>query len=95
MKNTFILIGMLFAAALLGPLAPRAVVQVGIGAPTPAAKAALKIKASDKGLLIPRLSAGQRAAITSPPQGLMVYQADGPASGGAQTGFWYCAGTGG
>ena len=66
MKNTFILIGMLFAAALLGPLAPRAVVQVGIGAPTPAAKAALKIKASDKGLLIPRLSAGQRAAITSP-----------------------------
>ncbi|MDQ2769238.1 MAG: hypothetical protein M3Y54_01900 [Bacteroidota bacterium] len=79
--------------AVLLPLAARA--QVGVGTATPDAKAALEIKASDKGLLIPRLTAGQRTAITSPPQGLMVYQTDGTAGGGAQTGFWYYAGTGG
>ena len=66
--------------------------QVGVGTPAPNAKAALDIQASDKGLLIPRLTAAQRTAISSPPQGLMVYQTDGTASGGAQTGFWYYAG---
>ncbi|MBJ6109275.1 hypothetical protein JAO73_09645 [Hymenobacter sp. BT523] len=77
------------AAAL--PLAAQAQ-NVGIGTPTPNAKAALEISAADKGLLIPRLTAAQRTAITSPPQGLMVYQTDGTASGGTQTGFWYYAG---
>jgi hypothetical protein len=67
--------------------------QVGIGTPTPDAKAALEVSATDKGLLIPRLTAAQRLAILSPPQGLMVYQTDGTASGGTQTGFWYYAGT--
>ena len=33
---------------------------VGIGTSTPDARAALDIRASDKGLLIPRLTAGQR-----------------------------------
>ncbi|MBF9220261.1 hypothetical protein [Hymenobacter ruricola] len=82
-----------FAAALLAlvPLAAQA--QVGVGTTTPDAKAALDIRATDKGLLIPRLTAAQRTAITAPPQGLMVYQTDGTASGGAQTGFWYYAGT--
>ncbi|UOG75704.1 hypothetical protein MTX78_03700 [Hymenobacter tibetensis] len=66
--------------------------QVGVGTTTPDAKAALDIQAADKGLLIPRLTAAQRLAIASPPQGLMVYQTDGTTSGGAQTGFWYYAG---
>ncbi|MDO7849895.1 hypothetical protein Q5H92_26280 [Hymenobacter sp. M29] len=78
------------AAAALGAQA-----QVGVGTPTPDAKSALDIRATDKGLLIPRLTASQRMGITSPPQGLIVYQTDGTASGGAQTGFWYYAGTGG
>ena len=69
--------------------------QVGIGTPTPDAKAALEIKATDKGLLIPRLTAAQRTALTGVPQGLLVYQTDGTASGGAQTGFWYYGGSGG
>lgn len=69
--------------------------SVGIGTPTPLAGAALEIKATDRGLLIPRLTAAQRTGIASPPQGLMVYQTDGTAGGGAQTGFWYYAGTGG
>ncbi|UOQ99430.1 hypothetical protein MUN81_08015 [Hymenobacter sp. 5317J-9] len=81
------------ALGALWPLAARA--QVGVGTATPDAKSALDIRATDKGLLIPRLTAAQRAAITSPPQGLMVYQTDGSASGGAQTGFWYYVGTGG
>ncbi|MBJ6111493.1 hypothetical protein JAO73_20900 [Hymenobacter sp. BT523] len=78
---------------LLGAASARA--QVGVGTATPDAKSALDIRATDKGLLIPRLTAAQRTGITSPPQGLMVYQTDGTAGGGAQTGFWYYAGTGG
>jgi hypothetical protein len=74
------------------PLAARAQ-NIGIGTTSPNAKAALDITAADKGLLIPRLTQAQRLGITSPPQGLMVYQTDGTASGGTQTGFWYYAGS--
>ena len=77
----------------LSPIAAQA--QVGVGTTTPDAKSALDIRAIDKGLLIPRLTEAQRLTITSPPQGLMVYQTDGTASGGSQTGFWYYTGTGG
>ncbi len=66
--------------------------SVGIGTTTPNAAAALDIRASDKGLLIPRLSAAQRTGIGTPPQGLMVYQTDGSAGGGPGTGFWYFGG---
>lgn len=83
------------AAGLLGFLPFFGHAQVGVGTTTPDAKSALDIRATDKGLLIPRLTAAQRLAITSPPQGLMVYQTDGTAGGGPQTGFWYYAGTGG
>jgi len=77
-------------AGLLALLAaPAALAQsVGIGTATPAAGAALEIQATDRGLLIPRLTAAQRAAISSPPQGLMVYQTDVP------EGFWYYGGAG-
>lgn len=61
--------------------------QVGVGTTTPDSKAALDIQAADKGLLIPRLTAGQRTGIANPPQGLIVYQTDGTPSGGPQTGF--------
>jgi len=83
-------LGLAMAVGVL-PLAASA--QVGLGTATPSAKAALDIAATDKGLLIPRLTETQRLAIAAPPQGLMVYQTDGTASGGAQTGFWYYAGT--
>ncbi|MBO0357618.1 hypothetical protein J0X19_06650 [Hymenobacter sp. BT186] len=75
---------------LLASTALRA--QVGVGTTTPDSKAALDIQAADKGLLIPRLTAGQRTGIANPPQGLMVYQTDGTPSGGLQSGFWYYAG---
>ena len=47
--------------------------NVGIGTTTPDAKAALDIKAIDKGVLLPRLGYAQRTGISNPPKGLMVY----------------------
>ncbi|MCK7589766.1 tail fiber protein [Subsaxibacter sp. CAU 1640] len=50
--------------------------QVGIGTSTPDNSSVLDISSSDKGILIPRLSAIERLSITSPAEGLMVYQTD-------------------
>jgi hypothetical protein len=72
-------LGVLALALLTRPAAA----QTGIGTTSPAPQAALDISATDKGLLIPRLTAAQRQAIASPPTGLMVFQTDGAA------GFWY------
>ncbi len=51
--------------------------QTGIGTTTPDASAKLEIFSTDKGLLIPRMTLSQRTAITSPANGLLVYQTDG------------------
>ncbi len=51
--------------------------QTGIGTTTPNASAKLEISATDKGLLIPRLTSTQRGNITSPANGLLIYQTDG------------------
>ena len=45
--------------------------------------ALLDIKSNSKGILIPRMSSAQKAAIASPASGLLVYQTDGIA------GFYY------
>ncbi len=50
--------------------------QVGIGTSSPDASAALDITASDKGLLIPRMTTAQRMAITAPANSLMVFDTD-------------------
>jgi hypothetical protein len=60
--------------------------SVGIGTTAPDASAALDIVASSKGVLLPRLTAAQVAAIALPATGLLVFQTDGPA------GFYYNAG---
>lgn len=57
--------------------------QVGIGTNSPAASAKLDIQSTDKGLLIPRMTAANRTAITTPANGLVVYQTDAP------VGFYY------
>lgn len=76
------LLALLLVGAL--PLSSQAQSQgVGIGTTAPNAKAALDIASSDKGLLIPRLDSAQRAQISAPPQGLLVYQKDG------RQGLWY------
>ncbi len=53
--------------------------------PDPSAQ--LDISATDKGILIPRMSAVERSMITSPADGLMVYQTDAP------KGFYFYDGT--
>jgi hypothetical protein len=50
--------------------------NVGIGTTTPNPKAALDISSTTKGLLIPSMTTAQRTAITTPPNGLMVYDTD-------------------
>jgi Chaperone of endosialidase/Head domain of trimeric autotransporter adhesin len=53
--------------------------NVGIGTTSPAISAALDITATDKGVLIPRLTKNQRDAITTPATGLLIYQTDNTA----------------
>lgn len=62
--------------------------NIGINNPTPDNSAQLDITSSTKGLLIPRMTAGQRLAITLPANGLIVYQTDGA------PGIYYNSGSG-
>lgn len=61
--------------------------SAGIGTTTPNSSSLLEIKSTTKGLLIPRMTSKQRSAITSPAEGLMVYQTDGT------KGFYFYNGT--
>jgi hypothetical protein len=61
--------------------------QTGIGTTTPNASAKLEVAATDKGFLLPRMTAAQRGLISSPANGLLVYQTDVP------TGFYVNSGT--
>jgi hypothetical protein len=63
--------------------------QTGIGTTTPDTSAKLDISSTSKGLLAPRMTATQRAAITTPATGLLVYQTDGV------SGFYVNSGTAG
>jgi hypothetical protein len=51
--------------------------QVGIGTTTPNASAELDVTSTTKGFLPPRMTATERANISLPAAGLMVYQSDG------------------
>ncbi len=51
--------------------------QVGIGTNTPNASAILDLTATDKGLLVPRMTLAQKNAIPTPATGLIVFQTDG------------------
>lgn len=63
--------------------------QTGIGTTTPNVSAKLEIAATDKGFLLPRMTAAQRNAIVSPANGLLIYQTDVP------IGFYVNTGTSG
>jgi uncharacterized protein (TIGR02145 family) len=52
--------------------------NVGIGTTTPDASAQLDVNSTSKGFLTPRMTAIQRSAISSPTNGLLVYQTDYP-----------------
>lgn len=83
MKNSLLLLAL---CALCGFQNLNAQQNVGIGTTAPNASAALDIVATNKGLLIPRMTEAQRNAIASPANGLLVYQTTAP------KGFYYCEG---
>jgi hypothetical protein len=83
MKNGFVLIFFFFFSIT------NASAQTGIGTTAPNASAKLEIAATDKGLLIPRMTSTQRGSINSPANGLLVYQTDGV------VGFYVNTGTAG
>jgi len=60
---------------------------IGIGTSSPSKSAALDISSTNGGMLIPRMTRGQRNSITNPARGLMVYQTDNT------PGFYYYNGT--
>lgn len=80
MKKTLVL-----ALALFGMNFINA--QVGINTSNPDPSAALDIQSTTGGLLIPRLTASEKNSITSPANGLLVYQTTSP------SGFYYFNGT--
>jgi len=50
--------------------------NIGIGTTTPNSKAILDISSTSKGILIPRMTTTERVSITTPPNGLLVYDTD-------------------
>jgi hypothetical protein len=67
MKRSFILILLCLISIQLTNA------QVGIGTTTPNASSVLEIEATDKGVLIPRLTTTQRDAISNPETSLMIF----------------------
>ncbi|SDF76524.1 hypothetical protein SAMN04487996_112134 [Dyadobacter soli] len=61
--------------------------NVGIGTSNPDPSALLDLKSDSRGLLLPRMSASQRTALSQPATGLLVYQTESP------EGFYYNKGT--
>lgn len=57
--------------------------QVGINTTTPHPSAMLELNSTLSGILIPRMTNAQKNAITTPANGLLIYQTD------AASGFWY------
>lgn len=60
--------------------------HIGIGTNAPHATALLEIKASNKGLLIPRTSTASRTGIVNPAKGLILYDS-------TTSSFWYHSGS--
>src|SRR5690554_3755273 len=78
MKKLFTLIVLIACAGLHA--------QVGIGTTNPDGSAVLDVTATDKGMLVPRLTTAQRVAISSPAAGLLVYDT-------TAKGFWFYNGS--
>ena len=66
-----------FVVLIIFSIPLKLMAQTGIGTTTPSTSAKLEIASTDKGLLIPRMTSTQKGNITSPANGLLVYQTDG------------------
>src|SRR5688572_18654740 len=69
-------------------------VAINTDGSNPHPSALLDIKSTTKGLLIPRMTVGERRAIASPTYGLLVYQYTGDAQPDGQIGFYYRSASG-
>ena len=67
MKKIFLLLFLIFQIYIVHAQ------SVGIGIITPNSSAALDISSTTKGMLIPRMTTTQRNAITTPADGLLIY----------------------
>jgi hypothetical protein len=65
-----------FVLLLLSSLKLDAQNNVGIGTYTPHSSSILELKATDKGILIPRLTTAQRMSIVNPENALLVFDTD-------------------
>jgi hypothetical protein len=61
--------------------------KLAIGTNSPNTSAILDVSSTNKGVLVPRMTASQKNAISSPTTGLLIFQTD------AQTGFYYYNGS--
>lgn len=81
----------ILVAFLLGTMPALAVLSqnnIGIGTTTPNASAVLDVSSTNRGLLPPRMTALQRNAITSPANGLLVYDSDSASLMIRSAGVW-------
>ena len=84
MKKLFTLIA--FFIILVSTLPGK--VAINTDGTVASGSAMLDVKSTNKGVLIPRMTSGQRAGINSPATGLLVYQTD------ATAGIYYYTGSG-
>ncbi|MCX6158313.1 MAG: hypothetical protein NTY74_10090 [Ignavibacteriae bacterium] len=83
-----IILAVLFCFFTLNSALPQ--VAINTDGAQPNTKSILDVASTSLGVLLPRMTEAQRTAITSPPQGLLVFQIDG----GANAGLYYATGTG-
>src|SRR6185295_6440435 len=81
MKKCFVLLALTLVICSSKLAAQQ--VNISNNSPSQDPGAILEIKNTDKGILLPRMTAAQRTAISQPAKGLLVFQTDGTA------GFYY------
>ena len=74
MKSTLKSVFLIVLISILGNITSNA--QVGIGTVTPNASSILDVTSTTKGMLTPRMTTAQKAAIVTPTDGLIVYDTD-------------------